>query len=158
MARIFIHSCTRVRPNLRRFHAVWDNQSAAPRYAWILRTHRNPMTSLFFRVTPELGIQFHANVWVLTPACLRTPSPEEHDLRLLRKALFPGRYWAVSHAKNSLSEPFLDERAVGTTAAWPWLPCHGYHASCVHTKFSTKFSTVLVPLRYILNVCFKKKH
>ena len=33
---------------------------------------------------------------------LSRPPPEEHDLRLLRRALFPGRYWAVSHAKNSL--------------------------------------------------------
>jgi hypothetical protein len=30
------------------------------------------------------------------------PPPKEHDLRLLRKALFHGRDWAVTYAKNSL--------------------------------------------------------
>ena len=34
-------------------------------------------------------------------------SPEEHDLRLLRKAIFPGRYWAVSHAKTGLGLKLL---------------------------------------------------
>jgi hypothetical protein len=45
----------------------------------------------FSRVTPEPGLQFHANLKVGLCHVLSTPSPEEHDLRLLRKALFPGR-------------------------------------------------------------------
>ena len=47
---------------------------------------------VFPRVTPEPGLQFHANVNQTRRDVIRKPLPEEHDLRLLRKALFPGRY------------------------------------------------------------------
>ena len=46
----------------------------------------------FSRVTPEPGLQFHANVNQTRRDVIRRPPPKEHDLRLLRKALFPGRY------------------------------------------------------------------
>jgi hypothetical protein len=44
------------------------------------------------RVAPEPGLQLHANLKVGLRHVLSTPLPEERDLRLLRKALFPGRY------------------------------------------------------------------
>ena len=58
---------------------------------------------LFPRVTPDPGLQFLqvGSKWLYH--VLSRPSPEEHDLRLLHKPLFPGRYWAVSHAKNGFS-------------------------------------------------------
>ena len=57
----------------------------------------------FSSVTPEPGLQCHASLKVGLCHVLSRPSPEEHDLRLLRRALFPGRCWAVSHAKNGRS-------------------------------------------------------
>ena len=59
---------------------------------------------LFYRfppVTPEPGLQSHVNFKVRLCHVLRKPSPKGHDLCLLRKALFPWRYWAVTHAKTA---------------------------------------------------------
>jgi hypothetical protein len=68
------------------------------------------LRQLFPRVTPEQGLQFHVNFKVglreLVCHILSIPSPEEYDLRLLRKALFPGRCWAVSHARTAFLSPF----------------------------------------------------
>ena len=57
----------------------------------------------FPRVTPEPGLQCHVSFKVGLCHVLSRPPPEEHDLRLLRRALSHGRYCAVSHAKNGLS-------------------------------------------------------
>ena len=46
----------------------------------------------FSRVTLEPGLQFHANFNQTRRDVIRRPSPKEHDLRLLRKGLFPARY------------------------------------------------------------------
>jgi hypothetical protein len=48
--------------------------------------------TFFSRVTPEPGLQFHANVNQTRRDVIMRPPLKEHDLRLLRKALFPGRY------------------------------------------------------------------
>jgi hypothetical protein len=47
---------------------------------------------LFPRVTPEPRLQFHAKSKVGLCYILSRPFLEEHNLRLLRKALFHGRY------------------------------------------------------------------
>ena len=78
----------------------------------------------FPRVTPEPGLQFHANFNVGLCHVLNTLSCEEHDLRLLRKALFPGRYWAVSHAKTAfLSLGYRGNRRSGTVSV---------HCTCIN--------------------------
>ena len=66
----------------------------------------------FSRVTPEPGLQFHANLKVGLRHVLGTSFPEEHGLRLLRKSFFPGRYWAVSHEKTA----FLSRSSTRFTA------------------------------------------
>jgi hypothetical protein len=55
------------------------------------------------RVTPEPGLQFLQVGAKWLCHVLSRPPLKEHDLRLLRRALFSGRYWAVSRAKNGLS-------------------------------------------------------
>ena len=56
------------------------------------------MRQLFQGVTPEPWLQCHVSLKVGLCHVLSRPSPEEHDLRLLRKALFPGR---VRHTQCS---------------------------------------------------------
>jgi hypothetical protein len=53
---------------------------------------KNIFSICFLRVTPEPGLQFHANFNQKRRDVIREPLPEEHDLRSLREALFPGRY------------------------------------------------------------------
>jgi hypothetical protein len=60
----------------------------------------------FSGVTPEPGLQFHADLKAGLCHVLSTPSPEEHDLRLLCKTSLLGVTKPFLTQKNSLSEPF----------------------------------------------------
>jgi hypothetical protein len=56
------------------------------------KLYSNFLLVFFPRVTPEPGLQCHVSFEAELCHVLIRPSPEQHDLRLLRKALFPGRY------------------------------------------------------------------
>ena len=73
------------------------------------KLYSNFLLVLFPRVTPEPGLQCHVSFEAGLCHVLSRPSPEQHDLRLLRRALFPGRYWAVSHAKTAFLLKVLEK-------------------------------------------------
>ena len=120
----------------------------------------------FPRVTPEPGLQFHANFNVGLCHVLNTLSCEEHDLRLLRKALFPGRYWAVSHAKTAFWAWVTGETGarvlfpctVHVSSSWQiffknWSPAEEFKMYCYfHTPKCTKikFTPVSIDLIHYL--------
>ena len=58
----------------------------------VQKLYSNFLLVLFPRVTPEPGLQCHVSFEAGLCHVLSRPSPEQHDLRLLRRALFPGRY------------------------------------------------------------------
>jgi hypothetical protein len=126
------HALVRAASGTSRGPAAWwrrDLESSSGHQ--VRREFDNIFEAPFSIVTPEPGLQFYTNLEVGLCHVLRTPSPEEHDLRLLRKSLFPGCFWAVPHAKTAFlsrsSEPFLIQNVSGF--------------SILSTLRGTKFST-----------------
>ena len=81
-------------PDLRTRPRPSDSIDQFDSYAWHqVRTKLDhKFEAPFFKVTPEPGLQRHVNYNQTRRDVISRPFPEEHDLRLLRRALFPGRY------------------------------------------------------------------
>ena len=71
-----------------------DSIDQSDAYAWhqVRRKLDHKFEAPFFRVTPEPGLQCHVNFNQMRRDVISRLSTEEHDLRLLRRALFLGRY------------------------------------------------------------------